>query len=126
MTLYTYKAKVTDVYDGDTMTCLVDLGFNINVEIKVRLAGIDTPELRGEEREAGLIVRDVVREMVLDQDIILQTEKDKTGKYGRYIGYILLENFMPDLLTEECAHPDGYLNLNEWLLHNNYAKAYGS
>lgn len=51
---YTYQAKIISVYDGDTCTAVIDLGFRISFEIKLRLAGINTPELRGEERDKGL------------------------------------------------------------------------
>ena len=110
--LYTYKAKVISVYDGDTVTCEVDLGFEIKMTIKVRLYGIDTPELRGEEREAGLVVRDIVREMILDRYVILKTMKDKTGKYGRYLGNIHISDtsHIPSLISESTVDDNGFLN----------------
>ena len=36
--LYEYKANVISVYDGDTITAEVDLGFKINFTEKFRLA----------------------------------------------------------------------------------------
>lgn len=58
---YFYKAVVRDVYDGDSCTVDIDLGFGIWMKgQKLRLMGIDTPELRGSEREEGLKVRDYV------------------------------------------------------------------
>jgi endonuclease YncB( thermonuclease family) len=57
--LYNYRAFVTGVYDGDSITVDIDLGFNNWMKNqKVRLYGINTPELRGEERPSGLIARD--------------------------------------------------------------------
>jgi micrococcal nuclease len=51
--LYTYKAKVLSVYDGDSLRLDIDLGFKVVMQNqRVRLLGIDTPEVRGEEREA--------------------------------------------------------------------------
>ena len=47
--MYTYKAKAISVYDGDTVTLVVDLGFKISTEVKLRLEGIDTPELRRDQ-----------------------------------------------------------------------------
>jgi len=108
--LYTYKALVTGVYDGDSITCLVDVGFKISFEIKVRLANINTPELRGEEREAGLIARDVLREKILDKEIIITTFKDKKGKYGRYIGEIFLEEVT---INENQSTIDLLVNIND-------------
>lgn len=107
--MYQYKAKIIDVYDGDTVTALVDLGFLSFREMKLRLYGIDTPELRGAEKIEGRKVRDIVREMILHKEVTINSYKDKQGKYGRYLATIILE--------------DG-LNINEWLVENGHAKPY--
>ncbi|AXO80247.1 thermonuclease family protein [Olleya aquimaris] len=107
--MYTYKAKIIAVYDGDTVTAVVDLGFLHSQEMKLRLYGIDTPELRGEEKEEGKKVRDIVRSMILDKEVKIRSYKDKQGKYGRYLANIILE--------------DG-LELNQWLVDNGHAKPY--
>jgi endonuclease YncB( thermonuclease family) len=39
----TFLARVVDIYDGDTITCIINI-FNNYYKFKVRLAGIDTPE----------------------------------------------------------------------------------
>ena len=104
--LYWYNAYVTKVYDGDTITVDIDLGFSTIVKgMKLRLADIDTPELRGDEREQGLISRDWLREKVLDKWISVKTVRDKTGKYGRYLAYIYLddENLNETMLNEGLA-----------------------
>jgi len=108
---YTYRAKVVSVYDGDTITCDIDLGFGVWLRNQtIRLYGIDTPELRGGERDAGLESRDVVRELMLDVDVTLRTHKDKKGKYGRWLA--------------EVFDDDGR-SFNEYLIENGYAKRYG-
>ncbi|WP_027881128.1 thermonuclease family protein [Mesoflavibacter zeaxanthinifaciens] len=107
--MFNYKAKIIDVYDGDTVTAMVDLGFLHFQEMKLRLYGIDTPELRGEEREQGIVVRDILREMVLGKEVTIRSYKDKQGKYGRYLANIILE--------------DG-LEVNQWLVDNGHAKEY--
>ena len=90
--LYNYKAHVTGVYDGDSITVDIDLGFYMTMcNQKVRLLGIDTPEIRGDEREQGLVVRDRVRELILDKDVMLKSYKDKAGKYGRWLATILFQ-----------------------------------
>lgn len=106
--MYQYKAKIISVYDGDTVTAMVDLGFYHFQQMKFRLYGIDTPELRGEEREEGLKVRDIVREMILDKDVIINSYKDKQEKYGRYLANIII----------------GDIDLNVWLVENGHAKEY--
>lgn len=91
--LYNYKAIVTSVYDGDTITVDIDLGMGIwNRGEKIRLYGIDTPEVRGPERPEGLVSRDYLRDLILDKEIVLTSYKDKKGKYGRYLGTIWFKN----------------------------------
>ena len=79
----TYKAKIIDVYDGDTVTAVtavVDLGFLHFQEMIFRLYGTDTLELRVEEKKEGKKVRDIVRGMVLDKEVTIRSYKDKQGK----------------------------------------------
>jgi len=77
------------VYDGDTITATVDLGFALSITITCRLWGINTPEVRGPEREAGLLVRDWLIDRLDDAKTIKietrpPTERG-TGKYGRWL-----------------------------------------
>jgi micrococcal nuclease len=107
--LYTYKAFVVKVYDGDTITVDIDLGFGVFYKKqKIRLMGINAPELKGDERENGLIVRDWLREKILNKEVIIKTIKDKKGKYGRYLGYIFLDN----------------ININEQMLNEGLVEPY--
>jgi len=105
MNLYYYSAKIIKVYDADTVTAIVDCGFSIKLKIRVRLHGINAPEVRGKERPEGLKSRDYLRGLILNKNVIIETIKDKKGKYGRYIGTI---------------HLDGK-NINELLVENKYA-----
>ncbi len=106
--MYNYKAFIKAVYDGDTVTAVVDLGFLHYQEMKLRLMGIDTPELRGEEREQGLIVRDILREKILEKEVEIHTFKDKQGKYGRYLATIIIDG----------------LDINQWLVDQGHARVY--
>lgn len=91
--LYFYKAIIYSVYDGDTCTARIDLGFEFEFKkLKLRLSGIDTPELRGDTLEAARLARDFLRGMVLDKNVIVETERDTKGKYGRYLATIWIEN----------------------------------
>ncbi|MBQ0718579.1 MAG: thermonuclease family protein [Gammaproteobacteria bacterium] len=90
--LYHYRGLVRKVYDGDTITVDIDLGFHVSLsKEKFRLNRINTPEVRGPEKAEGLISRDWLRERILDKEIILVTHKDKKGKYGRWIADIWLD-----------------------------------
>lgn len=52
---YTRKAIVKRIIDGDTLDVLVDCGFRRFSYERLRFNRINTPEIRGEEREDGLV-----------------------------------------------------------------------
>ena len=108
--MFEYQAYVSKVYDGDTITCDVDCGFGVHLkDQKIRLHGINAPEMRGPERlKGGTDARDALANRVLNKNIILKTLKDKRGKYGRILGIVYLNDE----------------NINEWLLANGYANVY--
>mgnify|MGYP003684246281 FL=1 len=112
--LYTYKvAKVHSVYDGDTCTVDIDLGLNVVIrKEKVRLYGIDTPELRGvdpETKAKGIEARGWLRDQLDGADeVLIRTHKDKSGKYGRLLGELFADG----------------VNLNETLVELGMAEAY--
>lgn len=100
--LYHYKAKVLKCYDADTVTLLIDVGFNIFIKEKVRLYALDTPELRTkdlEEKKAGYAARDFVRKLILKKQVIIKTikktKKDDSAKSGKF-GRLLVEIFLED------------------------------
>lgn len=107
--MYEYRAYVRKVYDGDTVTVDIDLGFDIVLQNqKIRLVRINTPEVRGPQREDGLKSRDALRKKIGNKWVNLKTEKDKKGKYGRWLGEVWLE--------EVC--------INDWLLSEGLAEVY--
>lgn len=110
--LYSYKAIVTEVYDGDTCTVNIDLGLHCWIKSeKIRLNRINAPELKGKDRNNGLKSRDFLRSLILNKKIIIQTLKDKREKYGRYLGEVWIKN---DKGENE--------NVNDILVKNNFAK----
>ena len=49
--MYEYKAKIIKVVDGDTVDVEIRLGFKISLQERLRLFGIDTPEIRTRDKE---------------------------------------------------------------------------
>lgn len=89
--LHNYSAEVTKVYDGDTITVDLDLGFGLfKNKLSIRLFGIDTPEIRDSSPEVvGLAnaAREKLLEMVPvgSKCIVRSMELDK---YGRPVSVI--------------------------------------
>ena len=105
---YVYNATIDSIYDGDTITVTLALGFGIELKKqKIRLLGIDTPEIRGGEREEGLKSKARLVELIEGKEITLVTHKNKTGKYGRWLGtiYVNETNINEQLIQEGFARP---------------------
>ncbi len=98
--MYEYRAKVARVIDGDTLDLIVDLGFKVDVRVRVRLYGIDTPETFGvkkgsAEHAAGKAAAHFVHDWLLGRDVdgrahalVIKSHDGKSigvGKYGRWI-----------------------------------------
>lgn len=112
--LYEYKARITDVHDGDSVTADVDLGFHTWIhDEKFRLLGIDAPELTGDTKVAGIAARDALRDRILGKELIICTVKDGNGidkreKFGRY----LVKIYVGDELV------------NDWMIEQGFAVPY--
>ena len=93
--MHTYKCEILRVVDGDTVDVDIDLGFGVWMrKERVRIHGIDTPESRTrdlEEKKYGLAAKEFVKSYLkAGSNQTLQTEKDKTGKFGRILGKFLV------------------------------------
>jgi len=109
--MYTYKALVKSIYDGDTLRADIDLGFGVILaDQSLRLLGIDTPEIRGVERPQGIISRDFVVERIpVGSYVTLKTVKDRKEKFGRYLATVYYgeeqKNLNEELLSSGMATP---------------------
>lgn len=83
--MFTYNAKVVRVVDGDTIDVEIDLGFDIWHKTRLRLTGIDTPEVN---TEIGRKARDYVKAALEGQMVVITTTKP--DKYGRYLAEIFV------------------------------------
>ena len=111
--MYEYGCKVTRVVDGDTVDCILDLGFSILHKCRVRLFGIDTPESRTrdkDEKVRGKLAAKFLKDAIDDgKKVILRTKlKDSKGKYGRVFGEVVVDD----------------ININVSMIENYLAVAY--
>ena len=106
---YSYRVKsIVKIIDGDTFDCIMDLGFDVLLEARVRMYGIDTPESRTrdlEEKKFGLLAKEWLIAH-LNDDIIISTQLDnEKGKFGRVLGTVWAEgtNINEKMIEEHMA-----------------------
>jgi micrococcal nuclease len=114
--MYRYKADLIRVVDGDTWDVRIDLGFKMTTEQRVRLAGIDTPEIwrqkkDSEEYKKGMAASEYVKQRLAEHQnqFIIETTKE-AGVYGRYLATIYL--------------PDNASSFNQELIDEGHAEVY--
>jgi micrococcal nuclease len=89
--IYIYKAELIRVVDGDTVEFMIDQGFSDFAEQKMRLYGIDSPEMR---TSAGKALANALRAQYPEgsrlavQSIEGPKKKQFQDKYGRYLAII--------------------------------------
>jgi micrococcal nuclease len=110
-----YVRKVENVVDGDTIDVLIDLGFDILFQSRVRLAGIDTPESRTrdlKEKALGLESKEYLKKHLKDaKSVVIKTEKmNSTEKFGRILGWIYVNG--------------DTVSLNDMMINDGYAWGY--
>ena len=110
--MYEYSCRINRVIDGDSVDVCIDLGFDISFTSSVRLYGIDTPESRTrdpQEKKCGLLSKKFLEEAVKNgKNIIIRTQKDEKGKFGRVLGSLVIDG----------------ININHKMIEENLAVAY--
>jgi len=110
--MYEYRVKsLIAVVGGDTIDVDIDLGFDISLSKRVRLAGIDTPESRTTdkaEKKLGLEAKEYLKKGLKDaKQIVIKTElPDSSEKYGRILGWIYVDDVEKSL--NHMMIDDGY------------------
>lgn len=103
--LWTYRAFPTQVIDGDTIEVCIDHGMHVQSIQRVRLLGVDAPELfSGDNRIAAQMAQQALTEWLNDipehtqWPLIVTTTKDKRS-FNRYLGTVMRVSDSSDLGT---------------------------
>jgi micrococcal nuclease len=114
--LWTYVARVRKVVDGDTLDVVADLGCGHRAFPRLRLRGIDTPELY---TSRGRTARSFVEDAIAQVDFVVITTW-RTDSYGRYLADVkyLLGEPDPQVVLSKGVY------LNRALLQEELAERY--
>ena len=108
---YQYKATLARIVDGDTVHLQVDLGFRVLANLEFRLLGIDTPEVVGENKAAGIAAKQFLQDLIGGKTLVVLSVKSE--KYGRWLGTIYAQQADGD-----------WLNVNQAMIDHGYATPY--
>lgn len=104
--IFSYRAYLLEVTDGDTLWALIDLGFGITTKQQLRLRGLDAAEIESAEgREAKRFVEEELKKATS-----LLITSSKSDKYDRYLADVFYTNrdgeqFLNNrLLEKRLAH----------------------
>lgn len=134
-----YSARTLAVTDGDTVTLELDLGLWIKRVEKLRLHGINAPEMVGASKLDGMKAKNalcrllagapvdpwtaegspILYEGLLDEPLVVQTFKDADDKFGRLLARIYVQRYVDRVvLTPE------WICVNDELVKLGYAVAW--
>tara|TARA_R100000808_G_C2153235_1_gene163298 strand:- start:4556 stop:4921 length:366 start_codon:yes stop_codon:yes gene_type:complete len=119
--MYKYKAKLIKIIDGDTLDAMIDLGFNIWIKKRIRLANINAFECRTRDKEVkkkGLKAKEALAEVLLQSENEFLLTSEGVGKYGRCLGIIQTLNCY---IKTSKYHGK---SINDFLLKEGHAKKY--
>jgi len=109
-----HRGIVVKVYDGDTITVATPLdvrfcGKPTLYRFRVRLRGIDAPEIKAtseEEKTKAVVARDALSAQIMGQEVLLRNVGNE--KYGRVLADVYFQQ----------------VHMNQWMLEKGYAQAY--
>ncbi len=101
------QVRVQSIHDGDTLTAV---GVADGERYKVRLMGVDTPEVdfnNQSQGEAAIIARDLLRELAPVGSVVSLSEDSEKDKHGRILGRIIVDG--KDVNKEILRQGWGYI-----------------
>ena len=110
--MYEYKCYTVRVIDGNTIEAQIDLGFNVLVRQRIKLYGINTPDLKSEDKDLAIAAKNKLAELV-GKEFVCETIMNKRGKAGRILGRV----FQTDINGNR-------IDVNQTLKDEGYASDY--
>jgi micrococcal nuclease len=124
----TVNARVVSIYDGDTITAIIEVYPGNFCQFKFRLANIDTPEMLGEHKHEAKIARDRTIKLITGHDVGKMSRGDikeflNSNLFKVYIKCLHFEKYgrvLAHVYTDESMT----LSINEILVTEGLAKPY--
>jgi len=135
--LYTYRVDVVEVIDGDTLKVSIPLGFGFTIVQKLRLRGLDAPEIESAEgKEAKAFLEKMLKSTEAEKQekslplasglsvspVLIRTTK--SDKYDRYLADVFIDRRpqTEDRSQSEVSSPQSdFVYVNQALLDEGLA-----
>jgi len=108
--MYHYSAYIKEVYDGDTVKAIVDLGFARYEEITLQLYGVNASQFEEDAFLRRTEAKEVLRDLILNQEVEVYTFKGSQSKFGAYQATVIMDG----------------LDVNQWMVQNKVARQYSA
>ncbi len=106
--LYHYRGELVRALDGDTIEVNVSLGMHLYHIMHLRIAGINAPEVRGDELGAGVIAALALTDLLKDRQLYIRTHKDGRS-FARFVGDVFVSDDTGELIDVAARMVvDGY------------------
>jgi micrococcal nuclease len=89
--LWMYRCRLIRIVDGDTFDVTIDLGLRTYADQRIRLLGVNAPEMHGPSALQGMAARAFVVGWWVDDPTRKWTHRIRTTKsddFGRWLGTI--------------------------------------
>jgi len=105
-----YKSELINVIDGDTIDVKIEFGLGFFCNARIRLKGIDAPEIKKVKKESseyknGTVAKYKVKKWFAENGTCIYVSAESRGLYGRWLGEIWAdvgENSLNDYMIKEC------------------------
>lgn len=87
--MYDYNATVVNVVDGDTFDADIDVGFYLRTRLRLRVLGINAPEMHGPSHAAGVAAR-LFATTLLREGAKVALHTEKSDDFGRWLAKVTL------------------------------------
>lgn len=88
--IWAYRARVERVVDGDTLDVTIDQGLHTHRSERLRLLGVNTPEVKGPTKMAGRLATIYVEDWLAEAEgpwpIVVQTARGDA--FGRWLARV--------------------------------------
>lgn len=103
-----WRGYCHQVVDGDTYTVLIDQGFMAYTYQRIRLRGLDCPELVGADAARGLAAKQAAEALILEKPVMLLVHRDERS-LERWVADVMWWNGTAFVMVADTLRAAGHV-----------------